>query len=93
MGRFLLRLNSTSTELKGESNIHLNPFFHGNRPNKPKKSAKLKFEAPYNHKFNALLYNAGSTDYVISNKKWFVDFDHFIKDLPVLETGGGLVYF
>ena len=43
------------------------------------------------HKFDALLYDTGSTDYVINDRKWFVEFNSDKGKLPVLITGGGPV--
>ena len=68
------------------------PFFQENRANRPKKSGKTKGKkACKHHKFNALLYNTGSTDHIINNRKWFVEFDSNKGKLPVLTTGGGPV--
>ena len=95
MGSYLLKLNNSSS--KGEfnsdsdsdSSVESNPFFHKNRVNRPKKSGKTKGKKAYKYdKFDALLYNTGSTDYIINNRKWFVEFDSDKGKLPVLITGG-----
>ena len=96
MGSYLLKLNNSS--LKGEFNsdsdsnslVELNPFFHENKANRLKKSGKTKGKkACKYHKFNALLYDTGSTDYIINDRKWFIEFDSNKGKLPVLITGGG----
>ena len=90
-----MELNNSNS--KGEFNsdsdsdslVELDPFFHKNKANRPKKSGKTKGKkACKYYKFNALLYNIGSTDYIINNRKWFVEFDFNKGKLPVLITGG-----
>ena len=98
MGSYLLKLNNSSSKREFNSNsdsnssAESNPFFHKNKANYPKKSGKTKGKKAYkHHKFDALLYNIKSTNYIINNRKWFVEF-HFNKGkLPVLITGGGPV--
>ena len=96
MGSYSLKLNNSN--LKGEFNsnsdslVKSNPFFHENKANRPKKSGKNKGKkACKYHKFNALLYNTGSTDYIINNRKWFIEFNSDKGKLPVLITGGGSI--
>ena len=96
MGNYLLELNNSSS--KGEFNFHsdslveLDPFFHKNKVNRHKKSGKTKGKkACKYHKFNALLFNTGSTDHIINNRKWFVEFYFNKGKLLVLITGGGPV--
>ena len=96
MGSYSLELNNSSSE--GEFNsdsdslVELDLFFHENRVNRPKKSGKTKGKkACKYHKFDVLLYDTGSTDYIINDRKWFVDFDFDKGKLPVLTTGGGPV--
>ena len=93
MGNYSLKLNNSNS--KGEfnsdsdSSVELNPFFHKNRANRPKKSGKTKGKKAYkHHKFDALLYDTGSTDHIINNRKWFVKFNFNKGKLPVLITGG-----
>ena len=72
--------------------MELNPFFHENKANHPKKSGKTKGKkACKYHKFDVLLYDIRSTDYIINNRKWFVKFDFNKAKLPVLIIGGGSV--
>ena len=52
-----------------------------NRPSKPIKGRKI----------DALLYDTGSTEHIINDRKWFKDFEHNHGHLPVLRTGGGLI--
>ena len=69
-----------------------NPFFHKNKANRPKKNGKTKGKKAYkHHKFDVLLYNTGSTNHIINNRKWFVEFNSNKEKLPVLTTGGGPV--
>ena len=98
MGSYLLKLNNSSS--KGEFNsdsdsdslVELDPFFYKNKANRPKKNGKTKGEKAWkHHKFDALLYDTGSTDYIINNRKWFVEFNSNKGKLPVLITGGGSV--
>ena len=96
MGSYSLELNNSSSEREFNSNsdssVESNPFFHKNRANRPKKSGKTKGKKAYkHHKFDALLYNTGSTDHIINDRKWFVEFDSDKGKLPVLITGGGPV--
>ena len=95
MESYLLKLNNSNS--KGEfnsdsdsnSSVELNPFFHENKANRPKKSGKTKGKkACKYHKFDALLYNTGNTDHIINNRKWFVKFNFNKGKLPVLITGG-----
>ena len=74
MGNYLLELNNSSS--KGEFNsdsdsdflAESDPFFHENRVNRPKKSGKTKGKKACKHyKFNALLYDTGSTDHIIND--------------------------
>ena len=72
MGNYSLELNNSSS--KGEFNsdsdslVEWNPFWHKNKANRPKKSGKTKGKKAYKyHKFNALLYNTGSTDHIIND--------------------------
>ena len=68
------------------------PFFHENRLIALKKSGKTKGKkACKYHKFDVLLYDIGSTDYIINDRKWFVEFNSNKGKLPVLTTGGGPV--
>ena len=72
-----------------DSSMESNPFFHKNKANRPKKSGKTKGKkACKNHKFDELLYNTGSTDHIINNRKWFVEFNSNKGELLVLTTGG-----
>ena len=96
MGSYSLKLNNSSS--KGEFNadsdslVELDPFFHENKANRLKKSGKTKGKKACKHyKFDTLLYDTGSTDYIINNRKWFVEFDSDKGKLPVLITGGGPV--
>ena len=98
MGSYLLKLNNSSSE--GEFNsdsdfdflVELDPFFYENRVNRLKKSGKTKGKkACKYYKFDVLLYDTGSTDYIINDRKWFVEFDSDKGKLPVLITGGGPV--
>ena len=95
MGNYLLELNNSNS--KGEFNsdsdfnslVELNPFFHENKANRPKKSGKTKGKkACKYHKFDILLYDTGSTDYIINDRKWFIEFNSDKGKLPVLITGG-----
>ena len=95
MGNYLLELN---TSLEGEfdsdsdSSVELDPFFYKNRVNCLKKSGKTKGKkACKYYKFDVLLYDTGSTDYIINNRKWFVEFDSDKGESQVLITGGGPV--
>ena len=74
MGNYSLELNNSNS--KGEfnsdsdSSVESDPFFHKNKANRPKKSGKTKGKKAYkHHKFDALLYNTGSTDHIINNRK------------------------
>ena len=98
MGNYSLKLNNSNSE--GEFNsdsdsdslVELDPFFHENKANRPKKSGKTEGKkACKYYKFNALLYDTGSTDHIINNWKWFVKFNSNKGKLPVLTTGGGPV--
>ena len=40
-------------------------------------------------KLNALLYDTGSTDHIINDRRWFVNFSSGQGNLPVIRTGGG----
>ena len=62
------------------------------KANRLKKSGKTKGKkACKHHKFDILLFDIGSTDYIINDRKWFVEFDFDKGELPVLITGGGFV--
>ena len=98
MGSYSLKLNNSN--LKGEFNsdsdsdslVELDPFFYENRANRPKKSRKTKGKkACKYYKFDVLLYDTGNTDYIINDRKWFVEFNFDKGKLPVLIIGGGLV--
>ena len=96
MGNYSLKLNNSSS--KGEFNsdsdfsVESDPFFHKNKANRPKKNRKTKGKkACKHHKFNTLLYNTRSTDHIINNRKWFVEFNSNKGKLPVLTTGKGPV--
>ena len=96
MGNYLLKLNNSSLEGEFNSNsdfsVELDLFFYENRVNRPKKSGKTKGKkACKYHKFDALLYDTGSTDHIINDRKWFVKFDFNKGKLPVLIIGGGFV--
>ena len=95
MGSYLLELN---TSLEGEfdsdsdSSVESHPFFHENRVNRLKKSGKTKGKNACKHrKFDVLLYETGSTDHIINDRKWFVEFDSDKGELPVLITSRGLI--
>ena len=95
MGSYLLELNTSSEgefDFDSDSLVELDPFFHKNRANRLKKSGKNKgkYACKY-HKFDVLPYDTGSTDYIINDRKWFVEFDFNKGKLPVLITGGGFV--
>ena len=69
--------------------MELNLFFHENKGNRLKKSGKTKGKkACKYHKFDALLYDTGNTDYIINDRKWFIEFNFDKGKLPVLMTGG-----
>ena len=98
MGSYSLELNNSSS--KGEFNsdsdsdslMESDPFFHENKANRPKKSGKTKGKkACKHHKFDALLYDIRSTNHIINNRKWFIEFNSDKGKLPVLITGGGPV--
>ena len=96
MGNYSLKLNNSNS--KGEFNsdsdfsVESNPFFYENKANRPKKSGKTKGKkACKHHKFDALLYDTGNTDYIINDRKWFVEFNSDKGKLPVLITGEGPV--
>ena len=96
MGSYSLKLNNSN--LEGEFNsdsdfsVELDLFFYENRVNRLKKSGKTKGKkACKYYKFDVLLYDIGSTDYIINDCKWFVEFDSDKGKLPVLITGGGPV--
>ena len=93
MGSYSLKLNNSNS--KGEfnsdsdSSVKSDPFFHKNKANRPKKSEKTKGKKAYkHHKFDALLYNTRSTDHIINDRKWFVEFNFDKGKLPVLITDG-----
>ena len=97
MGSYLLKLNNSSSEGEfnsdsdsdSNSSVESDPFFHENKANRPKKSRKTKGKkACKYYKFDTLLYNTGNTDYIINNRKWFVEFNFDKGKLPVLITGG-----
>ena len=96
MGSYSLEFNNSS--LKGEfnsdsdSSVELDPFFYKNRANRFKKSGKSKCKkACKHHKFDALLYDTRSTDHIINDRKWFIEFNFDKGKLPVLITGGDLI--
>ena len=98
MGSYLLELNNSSSEEEfnsdsdSDSLVELDPFFQENRVNRLKKSGKTKGKkACKYYKFDVLLYDTGSTDYIINDRKWFVEFDFDKGKLPVLIIGGGPV--
>ena len=96
MGSYSLELNNSSLEGEFDSDsdflVELDPFFHENRANRLKKSGKTKGKkACKYYKFDVLLYDTGSTDYIINDWKWFVEFDFDKGKLPVLIIGGGPV--
>ena len=100
MGNYSLELNNPSLEGEfnsdsdsdSDSSVESDPFFHENKANRPKKSGKTKGKkACKHHKFDALLYDTGSTDHIINDRKWFVEFNSDKGKLPVLITGGGPV--
>ena len=97
MGSYSLKLNNSNS--KGEfnsnsdsdsdSSVESDPFFHENRANRLKKSGKTKGKKAYkHHKFDALLYNTGNTNYIINDRKWFIKFNFNKRKLPVLITEG-----
>ena len=98
MGSYSLELNNFSSEgefnsdFDSDSLVESDPFFHENRANCLKKSGKTKGKKAYKYyKFDALLYDTGSTDHIINDWKWFVEFNFDKGKLPVLITGGGPV--
>ena len=96
MGSYSLELNNSSLEGEfdsdSDSSVESDPFFHENRANRPKNSGKNKGKKVCKYyKFDALLYDTGSTNYIINDRKWFVEFDSDKGKLPVLITGGGPV--
>ena len=100
MGNYLLKLNNSNSKREfnsdsdsdSDSSVESDPFFHKNKVNRPKKSGKTKGKKACKHyKFDILLYNTGSTDHIINNRKWFIEFNSDKGKLPVLITGGGPV--
>ena len=98
MGSYSLKLNNSNSEREfnsdsdSNSSVELNPFFYKNKANRLKKSGKTKGKkACKYHKFDALLYNTGSINHIINDRKWFVEFNSDKGKLPVLITGGGPV--
>ena len=100
IGSYSLELNNSSSEGEfnsdsdsdSDSSVESDPFFHENKANRPKKSGKTKGKKAYkHHKFDALLYDTGSTDHIINDRKWFIEFNSDKGKLPVLITGGGPV--
>ena len=100
MGNYSLKLNNSNSE--GEFNfnsdsdsdslVESDPFFYKNRANRLKKSGKTKGKkACKYYKFDVLLYDTGNTDYIINDRKWFIEFNSNKGKLPVLITGGGPV--
>ena len=72
MGNYSLKLNNFNLEREfnsdSDSSVESDPFFHKNRVNRLKKSGKNKGKQAYkHHKFDALLYDTGSTDHIINN--------------------------
>ena len=95
MGSYSLKLNNSNSkgefnsDSNSDSSVESDPFFHKNKANRPKKSGKTKGKkACKYHKFDALLYDTRSTDHIINNRKWFVEFNSNKGKLPVLTTGG-----
>ena len=98
MGNYSLKLNNSNlkrefnSDSNSDSSVESNPFFYKNKANRPKETRKTKGKKTYkHHKFDALLYNTRSTDYIINDRKWFVKFNSNKGKLPVLTTGGGPV--
>ena len=96
MRNYSLELNNSSSEREFDSDsdfsVELDPFFYKNKANRLEKSGKTKGKKVHKYyKFNALLYDTGSTDYIINDWKWFVEFNFDKGKLPVLITGGGPV--
>ena len=90
MGSYSLELN---TSLEGEfdsdsdSLVESDPFFHENKANRLEKSGKTKGKkACKHHKFDVLLYDTGSTDYIINDRTWFVEFNFDKGELPVFNN-------
>ena len=74
MRSYSLELNNSSLEGEFDSDsdslVELDPFFHENRANRLKKSGKNKGKkACKYYKFDVLLYDIGSTDYIINDRK------------------------
>ena len=74
MGNYSLKLNNSNSEREfdsdSDSSAESDPFFHENKANCPKKSGKNKGkQACKHHKFDALLYDTGSTDHIINDRK------------------------
>ena len=72
MGSYLLELNNFSLEGEfnsdSDSSVESDPFFHENRVNRLKKNGKTKGKkACKYYKFDVLLYDIGSTDYIIND--------------------------
>ena len=96
MGSYSLKLNNSNLKEEfnsdSDSSVESDLFFHKNRANRLKKNGKTKGKkACKYHKFNALLYNTGSINHIINNRKWFIEFNFNKGKLPVLTTGGGPV--
>ena len=94
MGSYLLELNNSSSEgefdFDSDFSVESDPFFYKNKVNRLKKSGKTKGKkACKHHKFDALLYDTGSTDHIINDWNWFVEFNSNKGKLLVLITGGG----
>ena len=96
MGSYSLKLNNSNSEREfnsdSDSLVESDPFFYKNRASRLKKSGKTKGKkACKYHKFDVLLYDTGSTNYIINNRKWFIELNSDKGKLPVLITGGGPV--
>ena len=96
MGSYLLKLNNSSSEGEfdsdSNSSVESDLFFHENRVNRLKKSGKTKGKKSCKYyKFDVLLYDTGNTDYIINNRKWFIEFNSDKGELQVLITGGDFI--
>ena len=78
IGSYSLELNNSSSEGEfnsdsdsdSNSSVESDPFFYENKANRLKKSGKTKGKKAYKyHKFDALLYNTGSTNHIINDRK------------------------
>ena len=91
----MLELNNSNSkgEFISDSDflVESDLFFHENKANRPKKSGRTQGKKACNYKFDVLLYNTGSTNYIINDWKWFVEFDSDKGKLPVSINGGGFI--